>query len=176
MPDETPADAVPEPADPPAADTATDDDDGRGSKRAVLADLAKERRERKALQDELDELRQRSMTEQEKAVEQARNEGKAEATSALQLERVKDKIEAKAGGKLVNPEDAVALLGDLTRFITNDGSIDLKAIESEIDSLVQSRPYLSARPGNGSGEGGPRGSAPSGKLNMDDVLRKMARR
>lgn len=132
----------------------------------------KEARETKA---ELDRLRAASMSEQDKAVAKARDEGKAEATAEVQLERVRDKIEAKAANKLADPEDAAALLGDLSRFVVN-GNIDSKAITSAIDALVKSKPYLSARPGNGSGEGGPRGGAPAatGSARIDQQIRRSA--
>lgn len=130
----------------------------------------------KETQAELEKLRTASMSEQEKAVAQAREEGKAEAATAIQLERVRDKIEAKAGGKLADPEDAAALLGDLSRFVQDDGTIDTAGIAEAIDNLVKTKPYLSAQPGNGSGEGGPRGSTQDAALNSDPLQRDLERK
>lgn len=119
---------------------------------------------------ELEKLRTASMSEQEKAVAEAFGKGKAEAASAIQLERVRDKIEAKAGGKLADPEDAAALLGDLSRFVQDDGTIDTSGIGQAVDNLVKSKPYLSVQPGNGSGEGGPRGQGSRTTPTQDPLL------
>lgn len=130
----------------------------------------KNEKEAKAARAELEKLQAASMSEQEKAVAEARAEGKAEAASSIQLERVRDKIEAKAGGKLADPEDAAALLGDLTRFVQDDGTIDAHAIGEAVDNLVKTKPYLSAQPGTGSGEGGPRGQGSRTTSTRDPLL------
>lgn len=127
-------------------------------------------KEAKAARAELEKLRAASMSEQEKAVAEAFDKGKTEAASAIQIERVRDKIEAKAGGKLADPEDAAALLGDLSRFVQDDGTIDTSGIGKAIDDLVKSKPYLSVQPGNGSGEGGPRGQGSRTPSTSDPLL------
>jgi uncharacterized protein (DUF1501 family) len=117
----------------------------------------------KAAQAELDKARQASMSDQEKAVAQARAEGRAEASKETNRKLLHAEVRAAAGGLLADPDDAVHLL-DLTPFETNDDP-DRKAIRRALEQLVKDKPYLGAQPGNGSGEGGPRGGPPSsGKL------------
>ena len=124
--------------------TKTEDGNGAGSQTAVLADLAKERDKRQKLEEEITELKKKQMTEAEKAVADAKEEGKKEATLEANRRIVKSEIKAAAGGKLSNPEDAAALIGDLDRFITAKGEVDDKAIAAAIDDLVKSKPYLAA--------------------------------
>lgn len=106
----------------------------------------------------LEKAQQASMSEQEKAVAEAKAQGRDEAMTEVQRERVRDKVEIAAAGKLADPGDAAALLGDLDQFLVS-GQIDTRAISKAIDDLVKAKPYLSPQPGNGAGEGGPRGDS-----------------
>lgn len=148
---------------PETPDAATPDKDDMAQWKALAR---KHEKAEKAAKAELDKLRAASMSEQEQAVAKARDEGKAEATAALQRERVRDKVEIAAAGKLQDPDVAAALLGDLDQFITDDG-IDTKAIAAAIDVLIKTKPYLGTQPGSGSGEGGPRGRPDANSLNGD---------
>lgn len=128
----------------------------------------------KAAQAELDKLREASMSEQEKAVAQARAEGRAEAFTQANERLLRAEVRAQAAGKLADPADAVHLL-DVMSFMDDKGEIDSKAIGSAIDALVKTKPYLSAKPGNGSGEGGPRGGTPPKQFDGNDWLRGMVK-
>lgn len=119
----------------------------------------KNERELKKVQAELETARQSSMTDTEKAVAEAKAAARAEAIAEVQRDRIRDKVEIAAAGKLADPGDAAALLGDLDRFLVG-GEIDVKAIAKDIDDLLRAKPYLSPQPGNGAGEGGPRGTTP----------------
>lgn len=85
-----------EPADPQQKDDATKSDfKSDESKNAVLADLQKEREQRKALQAQLDEIAKSKLTDQERA-ETERDEAKA-AAAAAKTEALRWKIAAKHG-------------------------------------------------------------------------------
>lgn len=118
-PDSTAGNAVQQPA-------TGDGDTGKGGKDAVLADLAKERRARQAIERELTQLREASKTDQDKALDAARAEARAEALKGV-------------GGRLVDAELKVALVGraltadalltfDRTSFLTDDGDVDRDAL------------------------------------------------
>ncbi len=131
---------------------------------------------------ELDKLRDAQKSELEKAVENARREAAAEATTAatktLNRRLLQAEVKAAAAGKLSNPEDAVALLNMDGFVVSDDGSIDTKPIERAIDQLIKDKPYLAgagAPPRPGSGDSGARRPA-NGGVDMNDLLRKAAGR
>lgn len=159
MPEETPPSEPPAtpPAEPPAPAAELGDAGKRALDEERSARKAAEKQARDA-QAELDKLRQASMSDTEKAVAKARAEGKAEAFQDATTRLVRAEVRAAAANKLADPSDAIGLL-DLDSFVDANGEVDTKAITSAIDALVTSKPYLGARPGNGSGEGGPRGAA-----------------
>jgi hypothetical protein len=125
-----------------------------------------EKDSKKHLSD-LESERQKGMTEIERAVAQARAEARAEAAKDHTAKLVRAEVRAAAAGVLADPGDAIHLIGDLDEF-TVDGEVDTKAIKRALDRLVQSKPYLSVQPGNGSAEGGARGGALP--LNGDPLL------
>lgn len=155
--------------------TQPSEDEGAGGKRAILADLAKERSARKQLQSELEQLRQASMSETEKAIAQAKAEGRESALKEIGDRIVRAEVKAAATGKLADPDDAIHLL-DMAGLVQADGTVDSKAVSSAIDALVAAKPYLSAMPGAGSGEGGPRGNSSNNPLNGDPLLRDLKSR
>lgn len=125
----------------------------------------------RAAQAELDKVKQSSMSETEKAVAQARAEGRAEAMKDANTKLLHAEIRAAAASVLADPDDAVHLL-DLDTF--DSENIDRRQIKSALDDLVKSKPYLSAQPGNGAGEGGARGDTQKA-LNGDPLLRDLER-
>ncbi len=168
MADPTPDAPTPEP-DPvepdPTPPAATDDDAGKWKELS-----RKNEREAKRLRTELEKLQQQSMSEQEKAVAQAKAAGYTEGLSAATERLRRAEVRAAASGLLADPSDAVHLL-DLEKYQPNDdGDFDRKAIEADIAALVKVKPYLGATPGNGAGEGGPRGIGPQPNKPSDPLL------
>lgn len=135
----------------------------------------KHEREAKKAQAELERVQQSSMSEQEKAIAEARSAARAEAFTEAQRDRLRDKVELAAASKLADPSDAPMLIGDLDRFIVS-GEIDTRAISAAIDDLIKTKPYLGKSPGSGSGEGGPRGGSSSTALNGDPLVRDLERK
>lgn len=166
------------PADPPAAPAEELPADlGEGGKRALIA----EREQRKAadakaakLESELEKFRQQSMTEQEKAIEKAKADGRNEAAQELGLRLAESEVRVVAANKLNDPQDAVNMLGELDRFLTKDGTVDNKAIASAIDALIAAKPYL-AIPQNGPKPLPGGGATPSSGVSLNDEIRRIAR-
>lgn len=182
MADEAANDAA-QATDTGAADDATTTDDStkdEGTKPDAEAEkwkamARKHEREAKKAQAELERVQQSSMSEQEKAIAEARSAARAEAFGEAQKDRLRDKVELAAAGKLADPGDAAVLLGDLERFLVS-GEIDTRGISSAIDDLIKAKPYLGAKPGTGSGEGGPRGGSSSTAAIADPLTEALAKK
>lgn len=111
----------------------------------------------KAAQAELTKLQSASLSDQERAVAQARAEGRADALKTANERLLRAEVRALAAGVLADPDDAVHLL-DLSRYEADEaGNFDRKAMRRDLEDLVKSKPYLSPGPGSGAGEGGARG-------------------
>lgn len=125
----------------------------------------------------LDAIEEANKTENQKAIDKAVKEAKEQILSSTALERVADKIEVRASGVLADPDLAPAILGDLSRFVGKDGSIDTNAIDAAVKEIAEKRPHLAAAARNvGDGDGGQRGgAATSGKGDMDSLIRGLAR-
>jgi hypothetical protein len=170
MPDPEPTpDPTPEPTppvDPPAPDPAPDPALGPAGEAALKAErkrAADAEKAAKALQKKLDDIEASNLSEQERAVAAARNEGASEATTKANERIIKTEIRAAAAGKLQDPADALAHI-DPTQFaVGDDGEVDTAAITSAIDELLTTKPYL----GTGATPapavpGVPKGARPSG--------------
>lgn len=86
---------------------------------------------------ELEEFRQQSMSETEKAIEQARTEGRRTALVEAGTRVAAAEIRAAASGRL--SDDQVATLLDnvnLARFITEDGEVDRNAVVTLVDGIA----------------------------------------
>lgn len=84
-----------------------------------------------------DELRASQMSEQEKAVEVARAEARAEAFRATAPERVRLAFEAIAGSRLTVDQIEEFLEDvDTTRYLTEDGAVDRERVTKKIDALA----------------------------------------
>lgn len=180
--DPPPADEPP--GDPPAEEPPAAEDDeplGDAGKKALEQERAARReaeKARKTLEGELEKVRRQSMSEQERAIAEARDQARNEALAEANRRIVAADVKAAAAGKLTNPALAVRLL-DLDQFeVDSEGNTDVEAISTAIDGLLQTDPYLAAgatpRP-PGDGGGGPRGPAPKPNRDMDSLLRAAVR-
>lgn len=170
-------DPTPDPSTDPKPDPSAGDL-GEAGKRA----LAEERNARKAAekaakdaQTALDDLKKSSMTDHERALAEERAKIRKEVLGEANARLLRTEIRAAAAGKLADPGDAAALLGDIDRFVNNDGEPDTKAIASAIERLVRDKPYLAAagtRPGPLPGGG----AKPRSGFSINDEIRQMAGR
>jgi hypothetical protein len=118
-----PAPKVPEPRAPTAEDLTR-----------LEAALAEERRLRAEDRKQLDQLRRDGMSEAEKAIAKAREEGKAEAAQEHAQELAAAEFRAQAAGRISNPDAALAVL-DLAKLL-KDGKPDKTAIGKLVDQLA----------------------------------------
>lgn len=123
-------------------------------------------------QGELDKVRKANETDLEKQIREAEERGKTTATTELLGTLLSVEVRSAATGKLADPADAEALLGDLQRF-AKDGKVDRPALEKAIDELVKAKPYL-AKAKTAALPGG--GKTPSTGFSMNDDIRARAGR
>lgn len=116
-----------------------DDDAGKGGKEAILADLARERKERQRLAQELETTRLSSLSDAEKAVELARAETRKETLRLVGGRLVDAEVRAASAGRLA-PEQVEALLEglDRSRFITDDGDVNREALTTWVGRFAPS--------------------------------------
>jgi flagellar biosynthesis/type III secretory pathway protein FliH len=144
-------DPAPRPPEPPAPPPAPADD--RAELRAALD---RERAKAKEFEQQLAQLRQQGMSDQEKAVEKAREEGRAEAVKQAGLRVAAAEFRAAAQGKIADVDATLGVL-DLTGFVSDTGEVDRAKIKDLVDKLAKSLP---AAPGRV--PAGPHGPAPDG--------------
>jgi hypothetical protein len=130
--------------------------------------LERERARSRGIEKQLAQIQAAQMTDQEKAVAAAREEGRKDAAKAAGVIVAAAEFRALAAGKLADPAKMVED-GDLNlaRFVDDDGNVDKRALAKLVDRLA-----TAAAPAAGTGPGvpvGPRGSAPGG----DDFLRSI---
>jgi len=104
-------------------------------------------------------LKQQGMTDQEKALADARAEGRAAAVKEGGLRLAEAEFRVLAAGKLADPSATLELL-DLSRFVNDDGEVDKDAMAKLVDKLIAQMPAAGRIPS------GPQGAAPE-----DDFLR-----
>lgn len=138
-------------------------------------DADRNRRLRGQAEAKLAELQQSQQTDAEKALSDARAEGKAEADKAANARIVRAEVKAAAAKRLADPADAVRFL-DLDEFeVGDDGEVDGDAIAAALDALLEAKPYLGVnaptpKPPPGDGDGGARGGG-GGQLTAADVAK-----
>lgn len=86
---------------------------------------------------ELEQLRQQSMTDTEKAVAAARNEGRTEALALLGAAKVESAFAIAASGRLESEQLKVLLQGvNHGAFLNEDGSVDDSSVSTFIDGIA----------------------------------------
>jgi hypothetical protein len=142
----TPPTAPPADVEPPA----TGDDKPLGpngekalqSERSLRADAEKRAQEALA---ELEKLKSANQTEQEKALEAARREGRTEVQTVANKRLVSAEVRAYAANAgFQDPKDAVVQLAELIGGIavTDSGDVDEAAVEAAVKKLAETKPYL----------------------------------
>lgn len=182
--DDTPP-APPKPATPSAKDDKPKGDEMPPELKAILDKERRTAREAdkraKAAEKELEELRTAQLSEHEKAVKAARDEGHNEGIAKGNARLLRAEVLAAASGKVADPDDVFAILansGALADYAVNDdGEIDTAGLRTLIDDLVKTKPHLAP---TRSPEFGARPGAPpagnSSDSGMDAWLRAQAGR
>lgn len=118
---------------------------------------------------ELEELRAQSMTDQERAVEKARQEARAEALAEAGKGRAVDAIRAAAAGRPVDVDALVEGI-DPARFLGEGSEPDREAIEQWVSRVAPERSATGTDFGQGA-RGVPESDQRS--LNGDPLLRDL---
>ena len=155
-----PTDPPPDPA-PGKGDPGQLGDAGKRALEAERAAVKAAKKEAADLRAQLEELEAERMSESDKALEAAKAEGRTEAMAAVNQRLLAAEIRAAAASR-VDPEwvpDVERLLDLDDDVVSDDGTVDTKAIESAIDSMVEQRPALrsGATPGPANPDNGARG-------------------
>lgn len=150
----------PEPADPPepegAPDPAEVDPEPEGAdhlgdkgkqaldrmkaeKAAAKREAAEQKKAREAAERRIQEFEDRDKTELDKVTSKA--EKLAEQVKQATARAVKAEVKALASDGFADPTDA-DLLGDLSRYVDDDGAIDTDAIEADLVDLLDRKPHL----------------------------------
>lgn len=141
---------------------------GDAGKKAIAAERVRAKAAEKratAAEKALADAQSAQMSEQERAVEAARNEGRAEVSEKTTRRLFAAEVKAAAAGKIQDPD----LLGDadiaqrllgLTEIPVDDaGDIDTEAISVALAALVAAKPYLAAPAGTQRPTGNANGGA-----------------
>ena len=162
----------------PAGDESQLGDAGKQALQTERAARSAAEREARTAKAELARLQERTKSDEEKALDAARKEGREEANKTANARILRAEVTAVAGGKLADPSDAPRYL-DLSEFeVADDGSVDRKGIDAAIAQLLKEKPYLAAKPARPTGDagGGPQGSGDGEGPDMDSWIREHAKR
>lgn len=131
------------------------------------AEAAKYRKELRAAQSELEKVRKAGLTEQEKAVAEAEQRGRSAALASTGARLARAEFRAAAAGQ-VDKETLDAYLEDvdLSKFLSEDGEPDTKAIEGRIKKLAGGSTKTSY-------DGGARTTA-AAPADMNSLIRRQA--
>lgn len=117
---------------------------------------------------EFDQLKASQMSDTEKAVEAAREEGRKAAAAELAQQVVGARIEAALTGLVPNPAEIVEDL-NLTKYLTDTGEVDSEAI-----TKLREKYETLAKPAKGGApdlKQGSRGVSPAGQLTRADMAK-----
>jgi hypothetical protein len=119
--------------------------------------LAEERKLKREAESKLSKLEKEHMSETEKAIAQAKDEGRQEAVIAAGRRLAAAEFKAQAAGKIADPAAALELF-DLSKFVGSDGEPDSAAIARLVERLTPAMappaPKVPAGPrGDGSDNG-----------------------
>lgn len=173
MPDEPTAPGTGTPtATPPAPQGPPEDPTAEASKWKELARKHEDRaKANAAAAKELEELKAKHMSEQERAVAEAKAAGRAEALKEAGALLVDASVKAAAAGRGIDVE---ALLEgvDRGRFLDDAGKPDTKAIQAWVDRVAPAGTGGTPNGGRPDTGQGNRGSRPG--LGMNELIRQRA--
>lgn len=156
----SPAPAAPAPTPPPAGGTEPD-------WKTEARKWEQRAKENKGAADELEKLRAANMSEQEKAVKAAKDEGRTAAFAEAAPKIAQARLEAAAARAGVDLGDFAEYL-DVAKFVDSDGEVDDKAIKAAVAKFSKLAPARG--PGRSGGDMG--GAGGSGEQN--DIAKQIA--
>jgi len=174
VPPVTPVTPAPADDNPPGSDALGDA--GKRALDAMKAERNAERDRRKALEAELEALR--NPTDPAPAAEPVTPAQPSEADRKLNARIVRAEIKAAAAGKFADPDDALVYLKDKARSfkVDENGEVDTAEISSAIEDLLTRKPHLAAKSAprfEGTADGGAAGrEAGPSQLTREDLKGK----
>lgn len=138
-PDPTGADPEPEGADSLGDKGKQALDRMKAEKAAAKREAAEQKKAREAAERRIQEFEDRDKTELDKATSRA--EKLAEQVKQATARAVKAEVKALASENFADPTDA-DLLGDLSRYVSDDGAVDTDSIEADLADLLDRKPHL----------------------------------
>jgi hypothetical protein len=136
----------------------------------LRSEAAKARVEAKNAADELEKLRRAAMSEQERAIVEARDEGRRQALGEIGVRLVDAEIRAVAAGRFTDGQMSVLMQGlNRQAFLADDGSVDVKSVQTFVDGLAPKQD--TSPPGFPDMGQGPRSTNTA--LNGDPLLRDL---
>lgn len=156
-PKEDPPKQDPPKEDPPKQDPPKDDTDWKAESRK----WEERAKANKTAADELEELKKKGMSEQERAVDEAKNAGRAEEREKAGARVVTLAVKAAAAERRVKVDGLLKRI-DHKQFLTEDGEPDDKAIAELLDDVA---PAKGGRQDLGQGARGG-----GGTTDMNDLL------
>ena len=168
LPTPPPAPSAPSQPPPGSAPAGGQNGDHPPEGSALETAIADERARRIRAEQELTRLRQAAMTDQEKAVDAARAEGRAAADAEHAQQLAAEMFRTAAAGRLADADATLDAL-DLSKLL-RDGQPDRRRINALVDKLAAAAP--APGPGPGRVPAGPRDTPPEG----GDWLRSAASR
>jgi vacuolar-type H+-ATPase subunit H len=121
------------------------------------AAISEERKLRREAESKFSKLEREHMSEQEKAIATAKDEGRKEAVQSAGRRLAAAEFKAQAAGKIADPAAALELF-DLSKFVGADGEPDTTAIARLVERLTPAM----APPATGRVPAGPRGDDNNG--------------
>lgn len=120
---------------------------------------------------ELEQLRQQTMSDTEKAIAQARSEGRAEALSTMTSKLVTAEVRAAAAGRMSEDQLATLIEGlNTSAFVNDDGEVDQARVSRFVDGLAPQPDETATNTFPDLGQGARGQSLP---LNGDPLLRDL---
>lgn len=119
---------------------------------------------------ELEEFKRQSMSETEKAIDEARNEGRKQALTEAGSKIAAAEVRAAATGRMTAEQVDTLVDGiNLARFIDDDGEVDRDAVTQFVDGIAPQQDSPPSPLDLGQGARGT-GAGPA-KTDMDSLLR-----
>jgi hypothetical protein len=145
--------------------SATDDDAAKWKKLSRQNEQAA-----KKLRRELDELRKKSMTDDDRALEDAKAAARAEVLAEVGAERVAAAFERALAGTDVDVDELVDGL-NVAKFIDDDGHVDRDAVSAFVKRLGVTSSSSSKRSPVDMGQGARKPPATKGQLTRADMAK-----
>lgn len=161
-PPETGSETPPEASESPPEAGEDQGQEGSGSEevRALRTALAAARKDRADARRALDELKQSQMSEAEKAVAQARDEGYKAGRAEAAIDKAEARFRSLATGKVAELDTLMEHI-DLKRFVS-EGEVDEDAIKKTVDAFAKAAPATPAAPKYETVRKGPGDGTPNG--------------